>query len=128
LEENINPTPILALLDLQQPSKVESNTSAYAIREYILFRPPTFASIVLKNAHVSYVEKYDINEVLKDVFERLIHGLQVKRFWLQENLFYHLGKPCIPTIVKMHVNGEAFPSLVFGNFWVERIVMYLLRL
>jgi hypothetical protein len=28
----------------------------------------------------------------------------------------------------MHVIGEAFPSLVFGHFRVERIVMYLLRL
>jgi hypothetical protein len=32
----------------------------------------------LKNAHVSYVGKYIFDEVFKDVFERLIHGLQVK--------------------------------------------------
>jgi hypothetical protein len=128
LGEKINPTPILALPDLQQPFKVATSTSADAMRADILFRPPSFASIVLKNVHVSYVGKYAIDEVFKDVFERLIHGLQVKIFWLQDKLFYHLGKPCIPTIVKMHVIGEAYTSLVFGNFGVERIVMYLLRL
>jgi hypothetical protein len=52
------------------------------MRVYTLFRPHSFASIVLENAHVRYVEKYAINEVFKDVFERLIHGLQVKQIWL----------------------------------------------
>ena len=115
-------------MDLQQPLKVATSTNVVSMREYILFRPPSFASIVLNNTHVSYVKKYAFDEVLKDVFKRLIHGLQVKIFVLQDKLFYHLGKPCIPTIVKMHVIGEAFPSLVFGNFGVEWIVMYLLRL
>jgi hypothetical protein len=52
------------------------------MREDILFRPPSFASTVLKNDHVSYVETYSIDEVFKYVFERLIHGLQVKQIWL----------------------------------------------
>jgi hypothetical protein len=67
---------MLALPNLQQPFKVE--TSVDDMRANILFRPPSFASIVLKNAslaHVSYVEQYVINEVFKDVCERLIHVL-----------------------------------------------------
>ena len=126
LEEKVNPTPILYLPYLQQPFKV---TSADSMRTDILFRPSSFSYIVLKNVdHVSYVEKYAIDEVFKDVFERLINGLQMKRFWLQDKLFYHLGKPCIRTIEKMHVIGEAYTSLIFWYFEVERIVMYLLRL
>jgi hypothetical protein len=54
------------------------------MRAVILFIPPSFAYIVLKNAHVIYVGKYVIDEVLKDVFQRIIHGLQVKIFRLQE--------------------------------------------
>jgi len=52
----------------------------------------------------------------------------VKIFWLQDKLFYHLGKPCIPIIVKMNVIGEAYTYLVFGYFRVERIMMYFIRL
>jgi hypothetical protein len=50
------------------------------MRANILFIPPSFASIFLKNIFVSYVEKYDFDKVFKDVFERIIHGLQVKIF------------------------------------------------
>jgi hypothetical protein len=88
LGEKINSAQILSLPELQQPFKVATNTSVDSMRAYILFIPPSFASIVLKNAHVRYVEKYAIDEVFKDVFERLIHGLQVKIFWLQDKLFY----------------------------------------
>jgi hypothetical protein len=131
LRENISTTPMLALPDLQQPFNIETSTSADAMREDMLFRPPSFASIVLKNAslaHVSYVEQYAIDEVFKDVCERLIHGLQVKIFCLQDKLLYHLGKLCIPTIEKVHVIREAYTSLVFGHFGVERIVVHLQRL
>jgi len=85
LREKINTTPVLAIPDPQQPFKIGTNTSANAMRAVMLFRPPSFASIVLKNAslaHVSYVEQYAIDEVFKDVCECLILGLQVKRFCL----------------------------------------------
>jgi hypothetical protein len=85
LGENIDPAPIPALLDLQQPFKVATSISAYSMTEYILFRPHSFTYIVLKNAHVSYAEKYDIDEVFKYVFEMLIHGLQVKNFGCRTN-------------------------------------------
>jgi hypothetical protein len=52
----------------------------------------------------------------------------VKRFFFQEKLLYHLGRLCIPTIEKVHVIGEAYTSLVFGNFRVESILVHLQRL
>ena len=75
MEEKINPAPILALPDIQWPFDVATSSSAGAMREDILFRPPSFAHIILKNAHVSYVEKHSFDEVFKYVFEMLIHGL-----------------------------------------------------
>jgi len=63
LEEKVNPAPILATSNLQQPFKVATSNCANAMREDIIFRPPSFASIVLKNAHVSYVENLKISFV-----------------------------------------------------------------
>jgi hypothetical protein len=82
LEEKINPTQIIALPNLQHPFEVATSTNVDAMREVILFRPPSFACIVLNNVHISYVGKCDIDKVFKDVCERIIHGLQVRIFWL----------------------------------------------
>jgi hypothetical protein len=66
----------------------------------MLSRPPIASSIIFKNtslSHDSYVEKYAIDEYFKDVYEKLTHGAQVKKYCLQGNLLYHLGKLCICT-------------------------------
>ena len=125
VKENISLAPTSTFPYIQYPFKND------AMREDMLLRPPISASIVLKDsslAHSSYVEQYCIDEVLKYNFERLSHGLQLKRLDLQGNPLYHLGKLCIPTLDKLHVTREAYTSHVFWHCGVESIVVHLSRM
>jgi hypothetical protein len=72
----------------------------------MLYRHPIVASIILKNTslyHDIYVEQYAIDEYFKEVYDKLTHGAEVEKYFLQGKLLYHLGKLCIPTSERVHV-------------------------
>ena len=61
----------------------------------MLSRPPIVASIILQNAylyHDNYVEKYDNDEDIKNVYEKPTHGAQVDGYYFRDKLLYHIGK------------------------------------
>jgi hypothetical protein len=96
----------------------------------MLSRPPSDASIILKNvclSHDSYVEQYVVDEDFKEVFEKLTHGAHVENYFMQGKLLYHLGKLCIPTSEQVHVIQEAQTSLVSGHLVVGKTMAHLQR-
>lgn len=49
----------------------------------------------------------------------------MNNYYLEGKLLCHLGKLCIPTNERIHVNREAHTSLVSGHFGVGKILCHL---
>jgi hypothetical protein len=96
----------------------------------MLSRPLINESIILRYnplAHESYAEQYAKENDFKDVYMALIHGNQQLDYHMHENLLYHLGNICIPRDERENVIKEAHTSLIYGHFWVGKIVAQLQR-
>ena len=98
----------------------------------ILSRPIINASTILKHnsmLHESFIEQYAQDVDFKDVYATLSHGKQVEEldYHIKDQLFYHLGKLCIPQTKIVNIIQEAHTSLISGHFGVGKIVSQLQR-
>ena len=90
----------------------------------MLFGSPTVTSIILKNVSLAHINNdgWDTNDEIFKVVCGIFQGLQVKKFYLQDNLLHHLSKPHFPSYREVHVTEESFVSFALGHLG---IVMYL---
>jgi hypothetical protein len=98
----------------------------------MISRPIISASIILKHSpimHESYVEQYALDTDFKEVYETLCHSNHVGEldYHVHDNLFYHLGKLCIPQGERINIIREAYSSLIAGHFGVGKTVANLQR-
>lgn len=98
----------------------------------MLSRPVVNVAMLLNNNYVfpeSYVEQHAHDADFQEVYSNLSKGHQVEEldYHVHDNMFYHLGKFCVPQGERVNVTREAHTSLITGHFDVSKTMANIQR-